>query len=207
VSDVCVELPDTGGSPSLLLIGILVIAVGSMVALVRGGAGRDSMHRLSVLAAAPIAAVALLGAAPTGSDDCDPSTMTASTVATETTTPTTTTPTTTTPTTTAPTTTTVPLEEREAACAAAITAWIPSVSDYATLSSTLNPIEVVDVLAERITAGLADCDGIALVEHGTAASPDAGRFLGVGYSYTAQVGPAGAAPCRAAMAATAATRV
>ena len=175
--DRCV-LPSTGGNADLLLLAGLAVMIGVALLRWRRDATVGASGHLSVLAVVPLLLFGPLG--PQQADPCvQPSTTSVSF---------TTTTTSTTSTTSSTTTTTLPLVDALAACAAAITAWLPDAADYQDLSLTNTPYEVVDIFEARVQAQLPECLDLDLVQHGTADSPDAGPYFGVGFSFTSYVG-------------------
>ncbi|HAP75124.1 MAG TPA: hypothetical protein DCR14_03490, partial [Acidimicrobiaceae bacterium] len=174
--DRCV-LPSTGGRADLLLVAGLAVVIGIVLLQWRRGTRLGASGHLSVLAVVPLLLFGPLS--PQQVDPClQPSTTSVSS--------TTTTTSSTTPSST--TTTTLPLGDALALCATAITAWLPSVDDYHDLSLTNSPYEVVDIVEARVQAQLPECLNLDLVQHGTAGSPDAGPYFGVGFSFTSYGG-------------------
>jgi hypothetical protein len=89
----------------------------------------------------------------------------------------------------------LPLSQRQIQCATDIAAWLPTVTDYQTVSQSNTALQVVDIFEQRARTQLTRCAGLTLVQNGTADNPDAGPIFGVGYTYTSITGACTTAPC------------
>lgn len=211
-TDVC-KLPTSGGTASLVIVGLISIALG--VAAMRSV--RRAGNRVSAVAILPFALIGMTGLAstspncvakapaatttapsttpPLASTTTVPASTTTTAPTTTTTTATTTTTTAATTTTTTATTTTLALVQQRALCTTAITAWLPTQTDYQTLSQSNTDLQVVSIFEQRAKTQLSACSGLSLVENGTAAQPNAGTIFGVGYTYSSLEGACLVAPC------------
>jgi putative cell wall-binding protein len=77
-------------------------------------------------------------------------------------------------------------------CIADIEQWLPTITDYMSVSATNTPEQVVSIYAQRAQQQFPSCAGLNLIENGTADNPDAGPVFGVGYSHTTESCPSGA---------------
>ncbi|MEN9300518.1 MAG: hypothetical protein RLZZ254_299, partial [Actinomycetota bacterium] len=176
-SSVVCELPGTGSDLALLVPALFILLIGVLII----STIRSSTQRTSVFAVFPLALIGIVSVNTPA--DCITEVPTTTVVETTSTTTTTTDP------------QPAPVSRSLAACSAAITAWLPSITDYQLVSQTNTKLQVVTIFEQRAQTQLPDCAGLSLVENGTAASPNAGAIFGVGYTYTSFSGACTTAPC------------